>query len=73
MEIQCCAWLQSLRQKTEVATFSKEKAEQLASEGPGLSRLALPLSQQELTEAAEEVVHFNTKKNNFWAEWMLNA
>ena len=53
--------------------LSQKNAEQVASESLGLSRLTLPVSKQELSEAAEKVVPFITKKNNCWAEQMLNA
>ena len=67
-----CLGTEPPKKETEVATFSK-KAEQLASKGLYLSRFALLVSEQELFEAAEKIVPFNTKKNNCWAERMLYA
>ena len=54
-------------------SLSQKMAEQSASEGLGLSRFALPVSEQEFSEAAKGVALSNTKKNNCWAEWMFNA
>ena len=45
-------------------SLSQKMAEQSASEGLGLSRFALPVSEQEFSEAAKGVVPSNTKKND---------
>ena len=44
-------------------SLSQKKAEQSASQGPGLSRFAFPVSEQEFSETAKGVIPSNAMKN----------